>query len=161
MEFINGGHQKLSVSNDCSYIILNDVVENTTSISFFNRDSGKFQTHDHKIKFSKESLYLYDTDNNLLEEYKFKKFLQEVEEVQKSNIVKKFMVKKEVYIFLKKIGDDMYLQNDSGQFKVVSKSALGNYYDVYEDSEGNILHVSNNISFRNSKYNGSPVGEIH
>ena len=179
MEFIHYDGDKLNtftIDKYCSKIYINDNSPETVSdVSFFTENEGKFRTEESIVKYSKNTLYLYDLRNNLKGVFKFSRFVNTIDTQSQFSIkttttqnlqkVSEFYLKKDCNINLFKnmnAESEFYISssiNEDDLKKVESVVLLGNHYTVYKTLNDN-LHISNNPSLRPHKFNGIIISKI-
>jgi hypothetical protein len=184
MEFIHHDGNNLNkffIDRKCLFIKINDDVETVTKIYVFTETIGKISTEYSIIKYSKNTLYHYDSNNNIRGIYKFSRFVKETpnimsikesndtfsireastqDSVQDSTMLhSEFIVKKDVNVkLLKNIDTENYfIEYLENVQPVVSVHSLGKYYTVYTTKDYE-LQISSNIS-RNNKFNGIPISQ--
>jgi hypothetical protein len=180
MEFIHHDGNNLNkffIDRKCLFIKINDDVETVTKIYVFTETIGKISTEYSIIKYSKNTLYHYDSNNNIRGIYKFSRFVKEtpnIMSIKESNdtfsireastqdstmLHSEFIVKKDVNVkLLKNIDTENYfIEYLENVQPVVSVHSLGKYYTVYTTKDYE-LQISSNIS-RNNKFNGIPISQ--
>lgn len=152
MNFVNY-KDTFYVDEECTFVRINGELFEVTKINLFSEDEGKFETEDYIIKFSKKTLYLYDKEKNLLNDYKFSKF--ESSAVPGSLLIGKYVLKKNHEIHLYK-DTEYYIINNGKKEDIIDMQYNGKD-KIYLTDSNNKLLISTN---RSHKWNGIPIGKF-
>jgi hypothetical protein len=156
------------------FVDIDDVRLPVNTVSLFTENEGKLQTDEHIIRYTKGSLYLYDTRHNLLRVYLFSKkytkepsldFYENTFTSQELNHIlqDRFSLKPGVVLELYKTDTDTYY------IKKVTVSSTGlnvtstKVKSIYGVGESIVYLTEDNDKLQINKkykctYNGCPVG---
>jgi hypothetical protein len=158
---------KIYINKD--FIDIQDTRYPVNKVSLFTENEGKLQTESNIIRYTKGSLYLYDTKHNLLRVYLFsKKYSKEppiefsVQSQENNGVFQnRFSLKPGTLIelYYNNESDSYYIKNTNNSVTVFS-----NVINVYKVGESTVYITEKNDKLTVSKkykctYNGCPVGK--
>lgn len=156
------------------FVDIQDIRYPVNTVSLFTENEGKLQTDENIIRYTKGSLYLYDTKHNLLRVYLFSKKYTKEPEIDYSTfntetsilnevLQDRFSLKPGVTIELYKTDSNTYyikmVNTENTDFNIQVKSVYGiGNSTVYVTEKGDKLQISKKYK---CTYNGCPIGRYN
>lgn len=174
LEFISikNSDLTLTIFSNYSYIIWGiypcTTTYNIDKIYLLTKDNGKFSINNEYlnknfiIKYSKQMLIIYDSDNNIIDTYKLKTNINLLSiNSKESNTIKKFIISKNKYLYLDIINKQIIIYSNSNNctYTISKTYTLGDSI-VYETNSNNKLILYSNKISKKSTWNGISIDLI-